>query len=90
VLVPAQRCRRPGVWHQWPGRDAPELPGGRRPGLHHWRRALNYGPEEIFEAFYNLEVRKDIYVTTDFQEVNHPAYKRGPVSIVSLRVHLQY
>src|SRR5262249_6478787 len=54
--------------------------------------ALNYGPEEIFEAFYNLEVRKGIYVTTDFQEVNHPAYNRdrGPVSIVSLRVHLEY
>jgi high affinity Mn2+ porin len=54
--------------------------------------ALNYGPEEIFEAFYNLEIRKGIYVTTDFQEVNHPAYNRdrGPVSIVSLRVHLEY
>jgi high affinity Mn2+ porin len=54
--------------------------------------ALNYAPEQILEAFYNLEVRKGIYVTTDFQEVINPAYNadRGPVSVVSLRVHLEY
>jgi high affinity Mn2+ porin len=54
--------------------------------------ALNYAPEQILNAFYNLEVRKGIYVTTDFQEVINPAYNadRGPVSIVSLRVHLEY
>ena len=54
--------------------------------------ALNYGPEQILEAFYNLQVVKGIYVTTDFQEVINPAYNRdrGPVSIVSLRVHLEY
>jgi high affinity Mn2+ porin len=54
--------------------------------------ALNYAPEQILEAFYNLEVVKGIYVTTDFQEVIHPAYNadRGPVSIVSLRVHIEF
>jgi high affinity Mn2+ porin len=54
--------------------------------------ALNYAPEQILEAFYNLQVVKGIFVTTDFQEVINPAYNadRGPVSIVSLRVHLEY
>jgi high affinity Mn2+ porin len=54
--------------------------------------ALNYGPEEIFEAFYNLEVHKGINVTLDFQEVNHPGFNRdrGPVSITSLRVHFEF
>jgi high affinity Mn2+ porin len=54
--------------------------------------ALNYAPEQILEAFYNLQVRKGINVTTDFQEVINPAYNadRGPVSIVALRVHFEY
>jgi len=54
--------------------------------------ALNYGPEEILEAFYNLEVHKGINVTLDFQEVNHPGFNRdrGPVSITSLRVHFEF
>jgi high affinity Mn2+ porin len=54
--------------------------------------ALNYAPEQILEAFYSLQVVKGIFVTTDFQEVINPAYNRdrGPVSIVSLRVHLEY
>jgi len=54
--------------------------------------ALNYAPEQILEAFYSMEVRKGIFVTTDFQEVINPAYNRdrGPVSIVSLRVHFEY
>jgi hypothetical protein len=32
-----------------------------------------------------------IFVSFDFQDVNHPAYNRdrGPVSIYSLRVHLE-
>jgi high affinity Mn2+ porin len=52
---------------------------------------LRYGPEEIFEFFYNYQVIKGIFVSFDFQEVNHPAYNRdrGPVSIYTLRVHLQ-
>jgi high affinity Mn2+ porin len=52
---------------------------------------LTYGPEEIFEFFYNFQLAKGIFVAFDFQEVNHPAYNRdrGPVSIYSLRVHLE-
>jgi high affinity Mn2+ porin len=53
---------------------------------------LRYGPEEIFETFYNFAVIKGIYATGDFQEVNHPAYNRdrGPVAIGSVRVHIEF
>ena len=52
---------------------------------------LRYGPEEILDFFYNWQVIKGIFVTFDFQEVNHPAYNRdrGPVSIYALRVHIE-
>jgi len=50
---------------------------------------LNYGLEEIFECFYAFQVKPGLTITLDFQEVGNPAYNRdrGPVSIVSLRVH---
>jgi high affinity Mn2+ porin len=53
---------------------------------------LRYGPEETFETFYEWQVYKGIFVTADFQEVNHPAYNRdrGPVSIGTLRVHIEF
>ena len=52
---------------------------------------LRYGPEEILETFYNYAIVKGVNVTFDFQEVNHPAYNRdrGPVSIYTLRVHIE-
>jgi high affinity Mn2+ porin len=52
---------------------------------------LTYGPEEILDFFYDFQVIKGIFVTFDFQEVNHPAYNRdrGPVSIYTLRVHIE-
>ena len=53
---------------------------------------LNYGLEETLETYYSMELRKGIYATVDFQEVNHPAYNkdRGPVGIGSVRVHFEY
>ena len=53
---------------------------------------LRYGPEEILETYYDFQVRKGIFVTAAFQEVNHPGYNvdRGPVSVGTLRVHLEY
>jgi high affinity Mn2+ porin len=54
--------------------------------------ALNYGLEEIVESYYNIELRKGINVTADFQWVNNPAFNRdrGPVAIGGLRVHFEY
>jgi high affinity Mn2+ porin len=53
---------------------------------------LRYGPEEIVELFYNIEFRKGIYTTVDFQAVNNPGYNRdrGPVGILGVRVHFEY
>jgi high affinity Mn2+ porin len=53
---------------------------------------LNYSPEQIFDAYYSYQVIKGIFFTLDFQEVLHPAYNRarGPVSIGSARLHLEF
>jgi high affinity Mn2+ porin len=53
---------------------------------------LDYAPEEILELYYALQIRPGIVATFDFQEVGNPAYNsdRGPVSIVSLRVHFEH
>jgi high affinity Mn2+ porin len=54
--------------------------------------ALRYGPEEILEAYYSLQVRKGIVVSFDFQGVNNPAYNRdrGPAAIAGVRAHFEY
>lgn len=53
---------------------------------------LSYAPEEIFESYYNFKLIDHIFVTPDFQFVNDPAYNsaRGPVAILSLRVHAEW
>jgi len=53
---------------------------------------LNYRPESIVEAYYSMNVAKDVWVSLDYQRIVHPAYNadRGPVNMGSLRVHAQY
>jgi high affinity Mn2+ porin len=53
---------------------------------------LNYGYEEILEAYYLCKVADHIFVTPDFQFVQNPAYNRdrGPVSIGGVRVHIEF
>ncbi len=53
---------------------------------------LNYGLEEVLETFYSCQLVKGIFAALDFQEVIHPGYNqdRGPVSILGVRVHLEY
>jgi high affinity Mn2+ porin len=53
---------------------------------------LNYGLEEILETYYSFAVTKNIFVTADFQEIANPAYNRdrGPVSVGTLRVHIEF
>ena len=52
---------------------------------------LNYAPEEIAELYYLYKVIPGFDFTGDFQYVQNPAYNsdRGPVSIVSCRVHYE-
>jgi high affinity Mn2+ porin len=54
--------------------------------------ALSYGVEEILEIYYRVSISKEIFVIADFQEIGNPAYNtaRGPVSVWSAVVHLQF
>jgi high affinity Mn2+ porin len=49
------------------------------------------GAEDILEAYYSLGLMKDVTLSLDDQFLEHPAYNRdrGPVNVISLRLHLQ-
>lgn len=51
--------------------------------------ALNYRPESIAETYYSCNVATDVWISADFQRIFNPGYNadRGPVSIVSARLH---
>jgi high affinity Mn2+ porin len=68
------------------------LEAGGTQGLILGDGALNYGPEEILEAYYSLQVAKWISLSPDFQYAEHPGYNRdrGPVPFYSIRVHLAF
>ena len=53
---------------------------------------LNYGRENIFEAYYNVHVWRGIFTAFDLQHINNPGYNRdrGPVLVPSLRFHLEF
>ena len=53
---------------------------------------INYRPEEIFETYYSVNVLKNAWVTFDFQRIRNPAYNadRGPVTVESLRMHIEF
>ncbi len=52
----------------------------------------HYAPEEVLEIYYNFRLNEHIFITPDFQFVDHPAYNhdRGPVSIGGVRVHAEF
>ena len=52
----------------------------------------NYKPEEILEIYYQFKFFDHLLFAPDFQYVVNPAYNadRGPVSIYSVRVHLEF
>lgn len=51
---------------------------------------LRYGPEEIPEAYYSARLFPGFFAGFDVQHASNPAYNRdrGPVWILSLRLHL--
>jgi len=53
---------------------------------------LNYGLESIIETYYSYKINKWISLTPDYQFVLNPAYNqdRGPVSIFSGRLHVEF
>jgi high affinity Mn2+ porin len=50
------------------------------------------GPEQIIETYYSLSVLQAAHLSVDYQWINHPGYNRdrGPVSVVSVRLHAQF
>jgi high affinity Mn2+ porin len=50
------------------------------------------GPERIIETYYEVAIREPAHLTLDYQWVENPAYNRdrGPVSIVAVRLHVQF
>lgn len=53
---------------------------------------LNYSPEQVFEAYYSMNVWKNFYLTTDYQHMWNPGYNadRGPVDLAALRLHVEF
>ena len=53
---------------------------------------LNYRPETIVEAFYNVNIIKDSYIAFDWQHIRNPAYNadRGPVNVFTVRLHTEF
>jgi high affinity Mn2+ porin len=53
---------------------------------------LNYSPEMTVEMYYNIRVRKGIFVTFDVQGIANPGYNsdRGPVGVIAMRTHFEY
>ena len=53
---------------------------------------LNYGNEQIFEAYYSLNIYRKVFLSPDYQFVTNPAYNkdRGPVHIIALRLHIEF
>jgi len=54
--------------------------------------ALNYGLEEIGEAYYRIQLGRHVQLSPDVQYIQNPAYNRdrGPIQIYSLRLRLYY
>jgi high affinity Mn2+ porin len=54
--------------------------------------ALNYGRENIVEAYYNAHLWRGLFAGVDVQHINNPGYNRarGPVWVPGLRFHLEF
>ncbi len=53
---------------------------------------LTYGPEQIIESYYRLQVRAHLQLSPDVQVVMNPGYNRdrGAAVVASLRANLRY
>ena len=55
-------------------------------------QAISYRPERIGEVYYNALLVKNVLAGLNFQHINNPAYNaaRGPVNILSFRIHAEF
>ena len=53
---------------------------------------LTYGTEQIWETYYSFQATRALALALDFQQVRNPGYNRdrGPASVFSVRMHLEY
>ena len=53
---------------------------------------LNYGREMIMETYWQRQITKQVAFTLDYQFIANPGYNqdRGPVSIITARVHFEF
>ncbi len=53
---------------------------------------IRYKTEQIFETYYNVNLRKGSALAFGFQRIFHPAYNadRGPVSVSTVRLHIEF
>ncbi len=53
---------------------------------------LNYGRENIFEAYYTVHTWRGIYLAPGVQHINNPGYNRdrGPVVVPTFRAHIEF
>jgi hypothetical protein len=53
---------------------------------------LNYGRENIVEAYYNLHAWRGLFYALDIQHINNPGYNRdrGPAWVGSIRAHVDF
>jgi high affinity Mn2+ porin len=68
------------------------LAAGGTEGLILGDGALNYGPEEILETYYSVQVVKWLWISPDVQYAANPGYNRdrGPVAFYAVRVHVDF
>jgi hypothetical protein len=54
--------------------------------------ALTYGRENILESYYTAHLWRGIYLGPDLQYIVHPGYNqvRGPVTVPSFRLHVEF
>jgi high affinity Mn2+ porin len=55
-------------------------------------QTITYKPEQISEVYYNALVVKNVLLGANFQHIMNPAYNaaRGPVNVLSFRVHAEF
>ena len=53
---------------------------------------LNYQRENIIELYYSAQLTSFLWLTTNYQRIANPCYNadRGPVSVYSLRAHIEF
>ena len=53
---------------------------------------IHYDSENIIETYYSVSIAEGFALAADYQFIAHPAYNRdrGPVSVLGMRVHVQY